>query len=500
MNKLILYILLLIPLLLNAQDKQNKGADQKMLQLSRARESQLSILKQAEYRNDKIAIAHSLGYLGKIYLDLAKQASRQLRQNDSTDAGIRANLNKAIEYSSKSIKAGEEVGDVDQMKKSYKNLSAAQKLAGDLPGALISYRKMVSLKHNSKKALKIEQKHLEYKYGRREDSLVIRKQIVEEHLEKQTQKLTEKQKELEVTNKTLLIAEKEKDLQASDLKLQQSQLKLQKSELELQKSNLQLQKNELAKKDRDIEEHKKERNFYISGIIALLIISLLAYRTIWQQKKYNKAIVKEKQRSEDLLLNILPAEVAEELKEKGFADAKHFENVTVLFTDFVSFTSMAETMSPEQLVGELHICFKAFDEILGKYRIEKIKTIGDAYMAVSGLPVSNPDHAVHIIEAAIEIRNFMQQRKSELGSKTFGVRIGINSGNAVAGIVGVRKFSYDIWGDTVNIASRMEQHSEEGKINISKTTYLLVKDKYSCEYRGKIEAKNKGSIDMYFLT
>ena len=147
----------------------------------------------------------------------------------------------------------------------------------------------------------------------------------------------------------------------------------------------------------------------------------------------------------------------------------------------------------------MHKCFKAFDEITSKYNIEKIKTIGDAYLAVSGLPAANPKHAEDIVAAAIEIRDFMTKRQKEIGNRTFGIRVGINSGNVVAGIVGVRKFSYDIWGDTVNIAARMEQNSEEGKINISETTYQLVKDKYPCIYRGKVEAKNKGSIDMYFL-
>ena len=210
----------------------------------------------------------------------------------------------------------------------------------------------------------------------------------------------------------------------------------------------------------------------------------------------------EKQKSDDLLLNILPEEVANELKEKGSADAKQFDMVTVMFTDFKGFTKISERLSPSQLVEEIHICFKAFDAIIAKHNIEKIKTIGDAYMCAGGLPVSNETHAIDVVNAAIEIRQFMQEHleKKKLASQeVFEIRIGIHTGPVVAGIVGIRKFAYDIWGDTVNIASRLESSGEAGKINISGSTYECVKDHFSCTYRGKIEAKNKGQIDMYFV-
>ena len=202
-------------------------------------------------------------------------------------------------------------------------------------------------------------------------------------------------------------------------------------------------------------------------------------------------IIKEKKRSDDLLLNILPSEVAEELKEKGRADARHFQSVTVLFSDFKGFTTVAERLTPQQLVDELHACFKGFDEITTRWGIEKIKTVGDAYLAVCGLPVAQAGHAVS--------RDFMLRRKEELGDNTFEIRIGLHSGNVVAGIVGVKKFAYDIWGDTVNTAARMEQNSEPGRINISEATYELVKEQFDCTYRGKIEAKNKGALGMYFV-
>jgi len=210
----------------------------------------------------------------------------------------------------------------------------------------------------------------------------------------------------------------------------------------------------------------------------------------------------EKKKSDDLLLNILPSEVANELKENGNAVAKQFEEVTVMFTDFKGFTQISEKLSPAELVAEIDTCFKAFDSIITKHNIEKIKTIGDAYMCAGGLPVANKTHAVDVLKAALEIQQFIQQhiinRKKE-NKEVFEIRIGIHTGTVVAGIVGVKKFAYDIWGDAVNIASRMESSGEEGKVNISGSTYELVKDKFTCTYRGKIQAKNKGEIDMYFV-
>jgi class 3 adenylate cyclase len=218
-----------------------------------------------------------------------------------------------------------------------------------------------------------------------------------------------------------------------------------------------------------------------------------------QIERQHEELKSEKKKSDDLLLNILPSEIADELKENGLSEARLYNNVTVLFTDFVNFTKAGERMSPRELVSELHACFKAFDEIIGKYGIEKIKTIGDAYLAVSGLPHPDERHAAHVISAAMEIREFISARKQQLGDQTFEIRIGIHSGPVVAGIVGVKKFAYDIWGDTVNTAARMEQSGVAGKINISATTYELIKDQYECAYRGEINAKNKGELKMYFV-
>ena len=242
------------------------------------------------------------------------------------------------------------------------------------------------------------------------------------------------------------------------------------------------------------------------GVALVLLLSFFIYRNYSQQKeantiitRANDTITKEKQVSEGLLLNILPEEVAKELKAEGNVQAKMFDNVTVMFTDFINFTSAGERFTPHELVAELHACFRAFDEILAHYNIEKIKTVGDAYLAVSGLPQPCATHASEMIKAALQIADFMKSRKLEIGDRTFDVRIGLHSGPVVAGIVGVTKFAYDIWGDTVNTAARMEQYSENGRVNVSESTWQLIKDEFTCIPRGKMHVKNKGEMAMYFV-
>lgn len=214
--------------------------------------------------------------------------------------------------------------------------------------------------------------------------------------------------------------------------------------------------------------------------------------------RQKQLIEEEKQKTDELLLNILPGEVAEELKREGKSKAQYFNEVSVLFTDFVNFTHIAEQLQPEELIAELNICFTAFDNIMEQYGLEKIKTIGDAYLAVSGLPIQNPMHAHNAVNAALDIVAFVNGRNAA-NTLGFEIRVGINSGPLVAGIVGVKKFAYDIWGDTVNVASRMETNSESGRVNISESTYVLVQHDFKFTYRGKVNAKNKGAVDMYFV-
>jgi class 3 adenylate cyclase len=201
-------------------------------------------------------------------------------------------------------------------------------------------------------------------------------------------------------------------------------------------------------------------------------------------------------------MNILPASTAEELKEHNSVRPVRYESATVLFTDFKGFTKIAELVTPEELVRELDDCFRMFDEIVQRHGLEKIKTIGDAYMCAGGLPQPNTTHALDAVKAGIEmvrgLHRMMEQKAAE-GKPVFQMRVGIHTGPVVAGVVGSHKFAYDIWGDTVNTAARMEQGSEPGRVNISGATYELVKEVFPCMYRGALEAKNKGAIEMYFV-
>lgn len=210
----------------------------------------------------------------------------------------------------------------------------------------------------------------------------------------------------------------------------------------------------------------------------------------------------EKKRSDALLLNILPEDIANELKQFGKSYARKHDEVTILFADIKGFSTIAEKLSAQELVTQLDECFRAFDHIVDKHGLEKIKTVGDAYVCASGLPNPLADHATKAVRAAIDMQNFIRGfslTRTIQDLPAFDFRIGINTGTVVTGVVGVKKFTYDIWGDAVNMAARMEQHGEAGKINISGSTYQLVKDQFTCKYRGKITAKNKGEVDMYFV-
>jgi class 3 adenylate cyclase len=239
----------------------------------------------------------------------------------------------------------------------------------------------------------------------------------------------------------------------------------------------------------------------ISSLVLVFVLAIGSYKRYRYVKKTNKIIEEEKNRSENLLLNILPDETALELKQHGKVQAKKFESVTVMFTDFKGFTSYSQNLSPEKLVKTVDYYFSKFDAIMDKYDLEKIKTIGDAYMCAGGLPFPTDDHPHKMVEAAFEIAQVMEEAKKETDPDIvpFEVRIGINTGAIVAGVVGTRKFAYDIWGDTVNVAARMESLSEPGRVNVSESTYLLIRDTYTCEHRGQIHVKNKGMMDMYFV-
>jgi class 3 adenylate cyclase len=252
------------------------------------------------------------------------------------------------------------------------------------------------------------------------------------------------------------------------------------------------------------QQQRNQRIVVIATGVSGVLIALIAF-SLFRRNKYirrtNRIIEEEKDRSDQLLRNILPEETARELKESGRVRAQKFESVSILFTDFEGFTGYAESMTPEELVQRVDFYFSKFDEIIDRYGLEKIKTIGDAYMCAGGLPFPSDGHAHQCVEAALEIARFVKESAAAMpgGQGGFNVRIGINTGPVVAGVVGTKKFAYDIWGDAVNIASRMESASEPGKINISENTYQRVKADFPCHYRGELSVKNRGKLKMYFV-
>lgn len=235
--------------------------------------------------------------------------------------------------------------------------------------------------------------------------------------------------------------------------------------------------------------------------IAMLFIFLLdkIRHNVFSQ---NLEIQKQKQKSDHLLLNILPGPVAEELKQKGTVEARYYPSVTVVFTDLVNFTRISEGMTPQELVQELDRIFSYFDMVVEKYNLEKIKTIGDGYLFGGGIPEENETHTVDAILASLEIQRYIEKLSDLRESQdlpSWKIRLGIHTGPLVAGIVGEKKFAYDIWGDTVNVASRMQSAGDPGRINITQATYETIKDYFSIEHRGQIEVKNKGMMDMYYV-
>ena len=275
-------------------------------------------------------------------------------------------------------------------------------------------------------------------------------------------------------------------------------------------------KYETEKKERQIEtltqdqkiataENKRQvqfRDFLFIALALIILISIILYSRYRYEFRTNKIIESEKKRSDELLLNILPFETMEELKKYGKTTARGYDEVSVMFADVKGFTTISEQMTAQDLVATLDMYFGAFDNITKEYGLEKIKTIGDAYLCAGGLPNPAKGTPVDVVKAAISMQQYVEKIKLENLAQNkpfFEIRIGIHTGPIVAGVVGIKKFAYDIWGDTVNTAARIEENSETGKVNISAATYEYVKEYFDCTFRGNIDAKNKGLIAMYFV-
>jgi len=396
-------------------------------------------LRKETMMGSKDGVTRNLGNIGQTYLDIAKDTTGKIKPDSLIPLGRAANLKKAVAYLKIAITNAREINQSEYILAFGEVLSEAYNLSGNEKEALKIYKEYIVLRdsiYNVEKTNAAMRREMDYEYGKREDSINFQKQLAE----------------------VMLMDEQ---------------------------------------KSRNIE-----KKFYICGIVLVFIFSGFMFNR-WRVSQYQKIIIeKEKKRSDELLLNILPAETAEELKATGAAKAKDFDEVTVMFTDFKNFTAISEKLNAQELVNEINYYYSAFDNIISNYRLEKIKTIGDSYMCAGGLPLPNKTNAEDTVRAALDILNFIsdeKQRRSQEERIFFEIRIGIHTGPIVAGIVGIKKFAYDIWGDTVNVAARIESSGEVGKVNISGTTYELVKALFTCRYRGKIEAKNKGEIDMYFV-
>lgn len=273
-------------------------------------------------------------------------------------------------------------------------------------------------------------------------------------------------------------------------------------DLQKKQGEINLLTKDKALKEVQLNRQRLARNGLAAGLVLIFLIAALIYRNYRIKAKTNKILDRQNAEIEGLILNILPAEVAKELQSTGVASPKHYESVSVMFTDFKGFTSLSDKMSPDELVEELSTCFIAFDNIIEKHNLEKIKTIGDSYMCAGGIPTPDNNHAFNMIEAGLEIQEYINDnnnRRAAKGLPPWDIRIGIHIGPVVAGVVGKKKYAYDIWGSTVNIASRMESNGAAGEINISAPMYEIVKERFRCVHRGKIYAKNVGDIDMYFV-
>lgn len=429
---------------------------------------------------------------------------------------------KAFDYYTASMKISEELNDRRDVAAALNNIGHIHEIRGNLDEALKSFGESVEIKKTigDKQGIATSLVNIGLiQLGRKEFSNAVENCEEAFNSAGEIGALQEQQKACECLyksyktmgkqEKALVYHEKLLDLNDS-LQVQETTRILQ--HIEFAKQMLADSLARAGEKFKMQQAHRAElrrknqiRNALILSSGLLLAGAGALYTRIRYIRRSRAAIAKEKELSDNLLLNILPEEIASELKQNGKAAPRKFENVSILFTDFQEFTRISSSLSPEKLVTELNECFRIFDQICGKYKIEKIKTIGDAYMAAGGLPVYTPDSVKNTVLAALEMAEFMRNRyaeKSAAGDTTFEMRAGVHTGPVVAGIVGVRKFQYDIWGDTVNTASRIEGSGEAGKVNISRQTYELIKDDrmFQFEHRGELMVKGKGCTEMYFVS
>jgi class 3 adenylate cyclase/Tfp pilus assembly protein PilF len=499
-------------------------------------------LKIKEHIGDQMGVAASLNNIGIIYQDQGDYnkaldyhtQSLKIKEQIGDQMGIAPSLHnigiiyqrqgdypKALDYYNRSLKIKEHFGDQKGIALSLNNIGELYLRQGNYSAALDYYMKSLKINEEiqDKRGTAISLNHIgniSNKQGNHlqaikwcEIALKISKEInVLNGQRDASAYLYEAYKALGNDKKALEYHEKIKQLDES-LRSKETNKKLQQMEFakEMLADSLQQEKEKLKIQlahEKEVHKKNRTRNIYMLTALFLLLFSVGFYRRIRYVRRAKLLIEKEKNRSDRLLLNILPSEIAQELKDKGRAKAKVFDKVTILFSDFKGFTNISELLSAEELVDEINTCFEPFDAICKKYGIEKIKTIGDAYMAAGGWPVPSGSSVKKTVLAGIEMMEFIMNRKKErqeAGKLYFEMRLGIHTGPVVAGIVGVTKFQYDIWGDTVNTASRLESSGEIGKVNISQSTFELIKDEPDLIFqaRGKIKIKGKDDIEMWFV-
>ena len=372
---------------------------------------------------------------------------------------------------------------------------------------------------SSKLILESEQKASELQLLKKEQEVKevnFKNNELEKQKAEQTLELTARQLEAEKKDRRIFELNQIEKMQNLELdkKLAEEKKRLQEIELLTKDKVLLNQKQEIANLEIEQQAVFRQSAFAIGGLLALMMLGFLGGYLNTRRKNTKLAqqnieienqkqeIEMERVKSEELLLNILPEQTAKELKAHGSAKAKQYDQVTVLFTDFKDFTKLVANLAPQEIINELNTFFIAFDEIAEKYNLERIKTIGDSFMCAGGIPVANQSNALDAVYASLEMQKFVKEKNRDRALQNrpaWQMRIGIHTGPVIAGVVGLKKFAYDIWGDAVNTASRMETTCEVGKVNISGNTFRLVENHFDCTFRGAIAAKNKGDIDMYFV-
>jgi adenylate cyclase len=442
------------------------------------------------------AVKSLYNYLGMIYADkgqpsksieMYEKSLELVRRSGKRDANLVEGLKnlaysyeslqdypKAIQKLQEALEVAREMNNLKLMSTCYFNLADLSEKAGNSAEATTYFNEFNKL-----------------------EKIMAREQAEKKSVEAQEMAQSKRQVEQRLQGT-------QQQLETADSLVTQSQLQIELLNREKELSDLKLKEQETA-----LQNERLKNNFLVAIAVFVAVVALLLFYGLYRVRAANRKIKAqqqvievEKEKSDNLLRNILPESTAQELKDQGYAKPRHYDSVSVLFTDFVGFTQVASKLEPAALVKELEEFFLEFDEIIERHKLEKIKTIGDAYMCAGGLPEPSETHAIDTVRAALEIKAFVQginQRQQAEGKTPWQIRIGIHTGSLVAGVIGKKKFAYDIWGDAVNTASRMESSGEANRVNISGDTHALIEGHFKCTYRGKVEAKNKGEVDMYFV-